>query len=72
MTVFRVLLIVFFVAAGYLNGGGFSPVGLLVGLAFAFADKLFIGDDEGAASWLPITIVVVMVGLVLWGIGGGL
>jgi hypothetical protein len=73
MTVFRVLLIVLFVAAGAYEGGGEAmAVGLLVGLAFAFADKLFIGDDKGCAMWIPSLLIIAVLALVGLRLGGGL
>ena len=72
MTVFRVLLVVFFVVAGVLNVDGLSPRGLLVGLAFAFADKLLIGDDKGCAMWGPSLLIAAVLGLVALKLGGGL
>ena len=73
MTVFRALLFVFFVAAGAYEGGvEATALGLLVGLAFAFADKLLIGDDKGCAMWGPSLLIAVVLGLVALKLGGGL
>jgi hypothetical protein len=72
MTVFRVLLVVGFVAAGLLNGDGLSPVALGCGVAFAFLDKLLIGDDKGCAMWVPSLLIAVALGLVALRMGGAL
>ena len=66
MTVFRLLLFVFFVAAGA------TAFGLLVGLAFAFVDKLLIGDDRGCAMWGPSLLIAVVLVLVALRLGGGI
>lgn len=71
MTVFRVLLVVLFVVAGAYEGGGEAlALGLLVGVAFAFVDKLLIGDDKGCAMWGPSLLIAVVLGLVALRLGG--
>jgi hypothetical protein len=67
MTVFRVLLIVFFVAMGLLNGDGLSLIAVGLGVGFAFADKLLIGDGQG---WIPSLLILVVLGLVALRMGG--